>query len=152
MSVQMNVIIRKAKKEDLASIIELVRDLARYEKAENEVVTTIKDYEDAFEKSVFGSHLAVLNDEIIGMTVYYLSFSTWKGRMLYLEDFVVKEKHRRSGAGQLLFDAFLQEAKDQNCVLTKWQVLDWNSAAIRFYEKNKANIEKEWWNCKVSIK
>ena len=80
-----------------------------------------------------------------------MTYSTWKGRMFYLEDFVVLEAYRRLGLGQMLFDAFLQEAKDQQCRLVKWQVLDWNEPALRFYRKNNAVIEKEWWNGKIFL-
>jgi GNAT superfamily N-acetyltransferase len=78
-----------------------------------------------------------------------MTYSTWKGRMLYLEDFVVKERSRRQGIGQLLFDAFLAEAKARGCRLAKWQVLDWNTPAVNFYEKQSAIIEQEWWNGKI---
>jgi len=83
------------------------------------------------------------------MALYYMTYSTWKGRMLYLEDFVVQEAFRKAGIGQQLFDGFLQEANNKGCKLVKWQVLDWNVPAIKFYEKNKAIIEKEWWNGKI---
>lgn len=148
----MEIQIRKATKADLASVLELVKELAVYEKAENEVITTLEDYENAFGKGDFGSHLAVYNGQVIGMVLYFINFSTWKGRMLYLEDFVVKEQYRRTGAGQLLFDAFLQEARDLGCILTKWQVLDWNEPALNFYKKNNAIIEEEWFNGKIFIK
>jgi len=83
------------------------------------------------------------------MTLYYMTFSTWKGKMLYLEDFVIKKGFRRLGIGQLLFDAFLETAREKGCKLTKWQVLDWNETALKFYEKNNAIIEKDWWNGKI---
>ena len=79
-------------------------------------------------------------------------FSTWRGRMLYLEDFVVTESYRKYGVGQKLYDTFLEVARQKDCFLTKWQVLDWNTPAVNFYEKNKATIEKEWWNAKVFLK
>ena len=78
-----------------------------------------------------------------------MTFSTWKGRMMYLEDFVVNPEYRGQGIGQQLFDSFIAEAKAQDCNLVKWQVLDWNEPAVRFYERNKATIEKEWWNGKI---
>ena len=83
------------------------------------------------------------------MTLYYMTYSTWKGKMLYLEDFVVKADQRNKGIGQLLFDAFIEVAKAKKCRMVKWQVLDWNEPAIRFYEKNNATIETEWWTAKI---
>ena len=145
----MNYIIRKAAKEDLVGILHLVNELAIYEKEPDAVTATLKDYEDNFDKNVFEAHVAEFNGEIVGTTIYYMTWSTWKGRMLYLEDFVITQKHRRQGVGQLLFDAFMQEAKKKNVRLVKWQVLDWNEPAIEFYKKNNAIIETEWWNVKI---
>lgn len=145
----MSVNIRKAKKEDLPAIHGLVRELAIYEKAEEEFVATLKEYEKDFEEGIFQSTVAEMDGQVVGMTLYYMTYSTWKGRMLYLEDFVVKASHRRYGIGQRLFDAFLEEARAQGCHMVKWQVLDWNRPALDFYEKNKAIIEKNWWNGKI---
>jgi GNAT superfamily N-acetyltransferase len=144
-------IIRQAKREDVPSIFALVQELALYENAPDAVTTSIQSYEDDFDSHIYEAIVAELEGEVIGMALYYMSFSTWKGKMLYLEDFVVKETHRRYGAGQLLFDAFLAKAREKKCVMVKWQVLDWNEPAIRFYEKNKAIIEREWWNGKIFL-
>ncbi len=148
----MSVIIRKAQKKDLPFIHELVRELAIYEKAEEEFIASLEEYEKDFEEGVFESIVAEAEGQIAGMVLYYMTYSTWKGRMLYLEDFVVGEKFRRRGIGQQLFDAFLEAAKTEGCRLVKWQVLDWNQPAIDFYEKNNATIEKEWWNGKLFFK
>ena len=147
----MKISIRKATIEDLGAIHNLVRELAVYEKAEEEFVASLADYEADFQANVFEVLLAEQNQEIIGMCLYYMTYSTWKGKMLYLEDFVVKEAYRRFGVGQQLFDAYLEEAKRKGCRLTKWQVLDWNKPAIQFYQKNNATIEKEWWNGKIIL-
>ncbi len=141
--------IRKAQKSDLAAIHQLVRELAVYEKLESEFIAPLEEYQQDFEAGLFECLLAERDSEILGMTFYYMAYSTWKGRMLWLEDFVVKETARGQGIGQLLFDAFLQEAKDRNCRLAKWQIIDWNSPAIKFYERQGATIEKNWWNGKV---
>ncbi len=146
-----NVLIRQAEKKDIPSIFSLVEELALYEKAADAVITSVQSYEDDFDNNLYGAFVAEFEGEIVGMALYYMAFSTWKGKMLYLEDFVVRESHRRYGAGQLLFDAFLAEAKVRKCSLVKWQVLDWNEPAIRFYEKNNAIIEKEWWNGKIFL-
>lgn len=145
----MSITTRKATPEDLPAIHNLVRELAIYEKAEHEFVATLDDYTRDFLAGTFDAIVAEKEGRIIGMVFFYIAYSTWKGRMMYLEDFVVYEKYRRSGAGQLLFDAFLAEAKKRGCVLAKWQVLDWNEPAINFYRKNNATIEQEWYNGKI---
>ena len=145
----MSVIIRTATLKDLPFIHNLVRELAIYEKEENEFTATLAMYENDFAENVFQSIVADVNGEIVGMVLYYLTYSTWKGKMMYLEDFVVNEKFRGRGIGKSLYDAFIQDAKDKNCMLAKWQVLDWNEPAIQFYTQNNAIIERNWWNCKV---
>ena len=145
----MKINIRKATKADLPSIYDLVKSLAIYEKAEQEVTATLEDYHNDFEAGIFQSHVAEMDGKIVGMVLYYMNYSTWKGRMLYLEDFVVYEAYRRHGIGQLLWDELGEEAKRQGARLLKWQVLDWNEPAIKFYEKNNATIEKEWYNGKI---
>jgi len=145
----MSILIRKATPDDIPAIHALVRELAIYENAEQEFVATREDYLRDFLAGTFDAIVAEQDAQVIGMVFFYMAYSTWKGRMMYLEDFVVYEQYRRSGVGQLLFDAFLAEAKKQNCVLAKWQVLDWNEPAINFYRKNNATIEQEWYNGKL---
>lgn len=145
----MSYLVRKATLSDLPDILNLVIELAVYEKEPEAVTATLKDYEDNFKEGIFEADVAIFNDKIIGTTIYYMTWSTWKGRMLYLEDFVITQNHRRKGVGQLLFDSFLKEAKNKNVRLVKWQVLDWNEPAIKFYEKNHAIIERDWWNVKI---
>ena len=145
----MSVLIRKAIPEDIPAIHDLVRALAIYERAENEFVATVADYANNFKNGTFDAIVALSDGKIIGMAFFYRAYSTWKGRMMYLEDFVVYEEYRRSGIGQQIFEAFLEEAKNQGCVLAKWQVLDWNEPAIAFYRKNQATIEQEWYNGKI---
>jgi len=145
----MNYTIRKAVTTDLKAIYGLVIELAVYENEPDAVTATLNDYGENFKAQVFQSIVAECNGKIIGACIYYITWSTWKGRMVYLEDFVVTEEYRRKGIGQLLFDQFLVEAKEMNANMVKWQVLDWNKPAIRFYEKNKAIIEKGWWNGKI---
>lgn len=148
----MEIRIRKATIDDMGGIHKLVVELARYENAEEQVSTTVADYEKNFLSNVFDVFVA--EDEsgnILGIALYFMCWSTWKGRMLYLDDFVVKEAYRKEGIGQLLFDALLVEGRRLGCSLIKWQVLDWNEPALRFYHKNEAIIEKEWWNGKIFI-
>ena len=144
--------IRKADINDLKAIYDLVVELAVYENEPDAVTATLTDYKKNFKAKVFQSIVAEHNGKIIGACIYYITWSTWKGRMVYLEDFVVTETYRKKGVGQLLFDQFLVEAKEMNATMVKWQVLDWNKPAILFYEKNKAIIEKEWWNGKIFFK
>jgi GNAT superfamily N-acetyltransferase len=141
--------VRTARPEDISSIFSLVKELAIYEHAEHEVLIDEDYYREAFTNRIFEAIVATDNDRIIGMCLYYTTFSTWKGKMLYLEDFVVKEAYRQKGVGQLLYDKLVGIAKAEGYKLMKWQVLDWNEPAIKFYEKNQASIEKEWWNCKI---
>ena len=145
----MTINIRKATASDLPDIYNLVKSLAIYEKAEHEVTATLEDYQNDFAAGIFQAHIAELDGKVIGMVLYYMNYSTWKGRMLYLEDFVIYEEYRRLGVGQLLWDELAEEAKRQSARLLKWQVLDWNEPAIKFYKKNKATIETEWHNGKI---
>jgi len=146
-----NLKIRKIKASEMQKAYELVRELAIYEKAEESLTIGLEEYNQQFEEQLFDILVAEHNSTIIGMALYYPTFSTWKGKMMYLEDFVVQEAFRKSGVGQLLFDAFLEEAKTQDCKLVKWQVLDWNEPAINFYKKNDATIEDEWLSCKIFL-
>ncbi len=147
----MNEVIRRAYRTDLPAIHQLVRELAIYERAEEEFVATLEDYRRDFEESIFDALVAEVDDQVVGMVLYYMTYSTWKGRMLYLEDFVVREAHRGQGLGQRLFDAVVKEARNRECRLIKWQVLDWNKPALAFYERNGATIEKDWWNGKLFL-
>lgn len=141
--------IRRGRKEDLPAIHGLVRELAVYERAEEEFTASLEDYERDFEAGIFETLVAVAGASTVGMALYYMAYSTWKGRMLYLEDFVVREAWRGQGIGRALFDAFLEQARQKECRLVKWQVLDWNQPALHFYERYNAIIEKEWWNGKI---
>jgi len=147
----MNITIRKATLADIPTIHQLVVALAVYEKEPEAVTATLADYTQDFEAGIFQAHVAVMEGKVVGMALYYMTYSTWKGRMLYLEDFVVFEEYRRFGIGQLLFDAVLAEGKNQGCRLLKWQVLDWNEPALNFYKKNEATIETNWWTGKIFI-
>ncbi len=142
---------RKSTREDLPAIHGLVVELAVFEKEPDAVRASLEEYQDSYDKGIIDAILALDGEEIIGMAFYYPIFSSWNGRTLYLEDFIVKDSHRNQGIGQMLFDAFVEEAKQQGCRQAKWQVLDWNTEAIRFYERNKASIEKNWWNGRLEL-
>lgn len=140
--------IRPATEADIPAVHALMYELAVYENAPEAVAATVEEYLADFKAGLFESHVAETDGQIVGMTLFFMMYSSWKGKMLYLDDFVVTEAHRRSGAGQMLFDAFLEEGRRRGCRLVKWQVLDWNEPALRFYAKNDAIIEREWWNGK----
>ncbi|MCB0401119.1 MAG: GNAT family N-acetyltransferase [Flavobacteriales bacterium] len=143
--------IRKAQREDLPEVLALVKELALYEKAPHEVTITLEE----LEQDGFGEHplywiiLAENEDGILGMSFYYIRYSTWKGKCLYLEDIVVKEAHRGKSIGNALFEETIKAAKAMNAKLMTWQVLDWNEPAIKFYEKFNAELDGEWLNGKL---
>jgi GNAT superfamily N-acetyltransferase len=145
--------IRKATAEDVPEIMKLVRELAEYEKAPHEVSNTEERMlQEGFgENPAFGCILAEKDGSIIGMSLYYYRYSTWKGRRLYLEDIVVYPEMRGSGAGKLLFDKTIEIAKEENCSGMMWQVLDWNEPAINFYKKYNARFDGEWLNCHLDF-
>jgi GNAT superfamily N-acetyltransferase len=149
-----NIHIRPAIEKDFISIHKLIHELAVYENAPEAHTATVEEYIRDFKLGIFEAHIAEDSDteDIVGLIFYYMAYSTWRGRMLYLEDFVVTESYRRYGVGQMLFDTFIEVARQKDCFLVKWQVLDWNEPAVNFYEKNEAIIEKEWWNGKIFLK
>ena len=147
-----NFTIRPATEADISAIHRLVYELAVYEKEPDAVVTSPAEFLEDFQHGLFQSTVAIHEGEVVGLILYHMAYSTWKGKMLYLEDFIVTEDFRRFGLGQLLFDAFLAEGARLGCRLVKWQVLDWNEPALKFYEKNTATIEKGWWNGKIFLK
>ncbi len=143
--------IRPATAADIPAIYELVYDLAVYEKEPEALTATVEDYHRDFAEGCFEAILAEQEGKIQGMALYYDTYSTWKGKMLYLEDFVVKTEQRGLGIGQLLFDALLEVGRSKGAKLVKWQVLEWNEPAVNFYEKNKAIIDKTWWTGKIFL-
>ena len=144
--------IRRAKKEDCHRLMELVNELAVYEKAPEEVTVTLQEFEDAGfgEKPVWKAFVAESDGLIVGFAVYYIRYSTWKGNRMYLEDLIVTESMRGKKVGKLLFDRLITEAKELGFNGMTWQVLDWNEPAINFYNKYKANIEAGWLNASLS--
>jgi GNAT superfamily N-acetyltransferase len=147
------ILVRPAIKSDMSSVLDLIRELAIYENAEEQVTNTIEQLQlDGFgNQPTFKCVVATENDRIIGFAIYYPSYSTWKGNCLYLEDLLVTESHRRKGVGKLLFDEVLQEAKNSGAKRFEWQVLDWNEPAINFYKKYKADLDGEWINGKIFL-
>lgn len=144
--------IRKAKKEDCQRILELIHELALYEKAPEEVTVTLEEMEDAgFGKNpVWEAYVAEVEGFIRGIALYYVRYSTWKGRRIYLEDLIVTEEMRGQGLGKLLFDKVVDEMKEKKYSGMVWQVLEWNSPAINFYKKYNASFDPEWVNVTIN--
>ena len=146
-------VIRKATKEDCARIMELVHELAVYEKAPNEVTVTLEHFtESGFgEQPVWWAFVVEVKGKIQGFALYYIRFSTWKGNRMYLEDLLVTEEMRGKGLGRILFDRLIEEAREKGFTGIAWQVLEWNEPAINFYKKYHALFDGEWLNCSIPI-
>lgn len=143
--------IREGRREDLPRVLELIKELAEYERAPHEVTNTVERLEeDGFgAHPVFGFFVAERAGHIIGLSLYYWRYSTWKGKRLYLEDIIVTESERGYGAGKLLFERTMKKALEENCTGMMWQVLDWNEPAINFYKKYGARMDNGWINCNL---
>jgi GNAT superfamily N-acetyltransferase len=146
--------IRKAVISDCARMMELIRELATFERAPDEVTVSL----DHFIKTGFGENpvwkalVAVTGDErMVGISLYYMRYSTWKGLRLYLEDLIVTSEFRGKGIGKLLFDSTIKEAKEMGVSGMMWQVLDWNEPAVNFYKKYGADVSSEWLNCSLNL-
>jgi GNAT superfamily N-acetyltransferase len=147
----MDILIRKAIRKDCARMMDLIQELATYEKAPDEITVSLSH----FEESGFGANpvwwafVAEANGVVIGMALYYIRYSTWKGQRMYLEDILVTEDMRGQKIGSQLMDALIVEAKEKGFQGLNWQVLDWNEPAINFYKKYNANFDPEWVNCSI---
>lgn len=148
----MDVNIRVAERHDCPRLLELINELAVYERAPEEVTVTLEEFQDAGfgPEKVWKAFVAEVDGNIEGFALYYVRYSTWKGRRLYLEDFIVTEAQRGNGLGKLLFETVIREAKDKNYNGITWQVLNWNEPALAFYNKYDAYIEEGWLNASLS--
>jgi len=148
----MKITIRRGKKEDLPAVLELIRELAIFEKAPGEVTNRLEDMEeDGFGPGpVFRLLVAEAGTIIAGMAIYFVKYSTWKGKGIYLDDIIVKEAYRRNGIGKQLLDEVIRDAKALNARQLHWQVLEWNEPAINFYKNYNASFDGEWINCKLN--
>ncbi len=148
----MDYTIRKGNPDDVPAAYRLIEELAEYEKAGHEVENSPEQMlEDAFgKKSFFEFFVAEHQKQVVGMALYYINYSTWKGKCIYLDDLVVSEKHRRKGIGKLLFDALITKARDMQVKRLIWQVLTWNEPAIEFYKKINAKFDREWYTCRLT--
>lgn len=144
--------IRIATKDDCPRLMDLIRELALFERAPEEVTVTLAEFEEAGfgSKPVWKAFVTETEGFIVGMALYYVRYSTWKGQRLYLEDLIVTESWRGKGVGKLLFDRTVQEAHEMGFAGMVWQVLDWNEPAINFYKKYGAYIEAGWLNAALS--
>ncbi|MBL0200485.1 MAG: GNAT family N-acetyltransferase [Chitinophagaceae bacterium] len=150
----MSILIRKAVKEDCIRMMELIQELAVYEKEPDAVTVSIDHFvESGFgEKPVWFAWVAEHEGHVEGFALCYIRYSTWKGQRLYLEDFLVSEKMRGKGMGKLLFDTLIEECKAKKYSGLVWQVLDWNEPAINFYKKYpEVNIDGGWLNCSINF-
>jgi GNAT superfamily N-acetyltransferase len=149
----MNIVIRRAVKEDCPHLLELVQELATYERAPSEVTVSIDHFiESGFGKQpVWWAFVAEKDGTIVGFALYYIRYSTWKGQTMYLEDILVTEKARGNGIGKMLFEKLIEEAKEKKFNRIIWQVLDWNTSAIDFYKKYNADFDSGWLNCSIYV-
>ena len=145
--------IRRAAKEDCQRLLDLVQELATYEKAADEVTVTLDHFtESGFGKQpVWWAFVAEIDKKIAGFALYYIRYSTWKGQAMYLEDILITNEMRAKGIGKLLFDRLIEEARDKKFNRIIWQVLDWNEPAINFYKKYNADFDAGWINCSIYV-
>ena len=148
-----NIEIREARRSDCAALLDLVHELAVYEKAPDEVTVTLEHFENAGfgPNPVWKAFVAEDEGRIIGFALYYIRYSTWKGCRMYLEDLLVTESYRGRGIGRLLFDRLIEEAKEKKFSGMVWQVLEWNEPGINFYKKYNAKFDPEWWNASIDL-
>ena len=150
----MNMTIRKAVKEDCQRMLELITELAVYEKEPDAVTVSFDHFtESGFGKNpVWWAFVAEIDGTVEGFALYYIRYSTWKGQRMYLEDLLVTEKLRGVGIGKLLFDELIEEAKEKKYSGIAWQVLDWNEPAINFYKKlGNVTFDNGWVNCAINF-
>ena len=138
--------IRKGTPQDMPDVLALINELAVFEKEPDAVVISTEDLvRDGFsENPLFHTFVAEVNEEIIGVALYYYRFSTWKGKTIHLEDLIVKENNRGTGAGFALYSEIIKQGKKDNVRRIEWNVLDWNTPAIDFYEKSGAKVLNDW--------
>lgn len=151
---KMEIKIRKAIKEDCERILELVKELAAFERAPNEVSVSLEHFEQSGfgSKPVWWAFVGEVDGKIEGFALYYIRFSTWKGQRMYLEDLYVTDAMRGKGLGKLLFEKLIAETQKRKLNGMMWQVLEWNEPAIRFYKKYDAIFDGEWVNCAYNPK
>jgi GNAT superfamily N-acetyltransferase len=145
--------IRRAIESDCPRLLELIKELALYEKAPEQVTVTLEHFKKSGfgEQPVWWAFVAEENGVVQGFALYYIRYSTWKGQRMYLEDILVTDAMRGKGIGKLLLDRLIEEAKEKGLSGIVWQVLEWNEPAINFYKKYNASFDPEWINCSISV-
>lgn len=147
----MGTVIRKGRKEDMPAVLELIKELAEFEKEPDAVITTVE----TLEQEGFGANplfqvfVAEVNGKVEGMALFYYRFSTWKGRTLHLEDLIVRKEQRGTGLGNALYRKVIEFANEQGLRRVEWVVLDWNQHAIDFYARSGATILKDWYTVQM---
>lgn len=146
--------IRNAEKADMTGVLALIQELADYERAPKEVIVTVEILNrDGFgENPLFKCLIAERENTMVGIALYYIKYSTWKGPCVFLEDIVVTLSERRIGIGKLLFEEVIKVANEMSAKRMEWQVLHWNEPAIKFYEKYQPEILKDWLNYRLTDK
>lgn len=139
-----DLIIRKASVKDVADIFGLVCELAAYEKARDQVKIGVDQYVKDFRNGLFEAFVIERETQVIGTTIFYYTYSTWRGKMIYLEDFIISQPYRNKGYGKKLFLHFIEYCRSVDANIVRWQVLDWNEPAIRFYKKFPVQFDPEW--------
>jgi GNAT superfamily N-acetyltransferase len=149
----MEIKIRKAVKEDCPRLLELIRELAEFERAPEQVTVNLAHFENSGfgQNPVWWSFVAEVDGRVEGFALYYVRYSTWKGQAMYLEDILITQTMRGKGLGKMLFDRLIVEAKEKKWSRIIWQVLDWNEPAMKFYKKYDTKFDGEWVNCTLDI-
>ena len=141
----MEYIIREANKNDMQKVLELIKELAKFEKELDQVELNVTDLiEDSFNKSLFKTFIAEQNQTIIGAAIIYYRYSTWKGKSMHLEDLIITKEKRNCGVGTLLLSQIINYARKENIKRVSWEVINWNENAIEFYLNKGAKIKKDW--------
>lgn len=149
----MSITLRDGRKDDLPQVLQLIQELAEFERASQEVEVTLEEMErDSFgEKPIFSFFVTEDTEQskIVGLALYFYSYSTWKGKCIYLEDLIVTEAYRGRGLGKQLLERVIQKAQEEDARRVVWQVLDWNTPAIEFYKSIGASVLSEWLTCRL---
>ena len=145
----MDIVIRKATEEDIPAIFGLIQELARFEDGLENVRNSIEQMK--AEQEYFNCYVAEKSGEVVGMALYFFAYFTWVGKSLYLDDLYVKQAYRGQNIGSRLMAKMKEVARQENCKRLRLQVLHWNSNAIEFYEKSGFYVDKDWYNCDISL-
>lgn len=142
--------IRKAVETDYEAVLSLIKELAEFEKAPHKVTNSVEQMKQ--EQDLFNCYVVEIDSgEIVAMALYFFAYYTWVGKSLYVDDIYVKQAYRRNKIATKLLNILFEQARLENCKRVRWQVLEWNEAAITLYKNCKADIDPEWLNCDFDI-